>query len=359
MKALVTGARGLIGANLVRALLKNGDGVRAMLRTTSDLGTLGGLPTEIVRGDVFDPDSLVAAAEGCDVVFHTATYFAYTGHDPEHLEATAVEGTRNVLVAAKQAGVRRVVMTSSSVVLGWSEQPVVLDEDANLADPKDESPYVAAKIRQDETAVTLAERLGIELVIVCPTMSIGPYGSTLGPSNAVVVAYLANPLRMTFPGGCNIVSVRDVADGHVLAAEAGVPGERYILGSENLEWSAIHAIVADLCGVPAPLATGTRAQCYAAAAIEELRARLERRPPMGTRFEAKMLGRYYWYSHDKLARLGFAPMPAAAALAEAVSWLAPSPHVSRETRIGMHLSREVYDARRILAEQENKLRESR
>jgi dihydroflavonol-4-reductase len=348
MKVAITGANGLIGANLARALLDDGYRVVALARPTSALATLAGLPIELKRCDVLEPHGLAEAFAGCSVVFHAAAHFAYHGHSPAALERTAVLGTRNVLDAARRAGVGRVVLTSSSVVLGARTTRTVLDETATFDDTADEPPYVQVKVKQERAAFAYAE-LGIELVAVCPTMSIGPHAPSLGPSNAIVVTYLGDPFRMTYPGGCNIVSVADVARGHILAATAGVPGERYVLGGENLEWAQIHTMIAELAGVPAPLVYGKHTACYLAALSEEILARLGRRAPVTTREQAKMVGRYYWYSHAKAARLGYSPRPARRALAAAIAWLAASPHISREVRAGMLLSREVYEERRKLA----------
>lgn len=176
-------------------------------------------------------------------------------------------------------------------------------------------------------------------------MSVGPFGASLGPSNAVITSYLADPLKLTWAGGCNIVSVRDVALGHILLAERGEAGRRYVLGSENLAWSDIHATIADLAGVPAPRRAVSAVTCYAIALGEEAKASLTGRPPLATRAQARMVGRYYWYSHARAAALGYAPRPAREALADALAWLSPSRHVSREMRTGMRLAREVHLAR--------------
>ena len=352
MRALVTGANGLIGANLVRELIAQGTEVRAMTRVASDARAIEGLVVERVTGDVLDaPATLVPLCSGCDVVFHTAAQFTYAGGEDE-LEHTAVTGTRNGVEAAALAGVRRVVVTSSSVVFGSSSTATVRDETAQPDDDFVEPPYVMSKIRQDDLAAKLGRKLGIEMVFVCPTMSVGPHATTLGPSNGVIVAYLNDPLRMTYPGGCNIVSVRDVARGHWLAAVCGTPGEHYLLGAENLTWAEIHATVAVLCGVDAPRVEINHTAAYLAATYEELRARLQGRAALTTRHQARMIGRYYWYSHAKAARLGYAPMPARAALAEACAWLAASPHVSREVRATMLLSAEAHAARRAFAASE-------
>jgi dihydroflavonol-4-reductase len=355
VKAAVTGANGLIGANLVRTLLRAGHRVIALVRPSSNLTSLTGLPIELRQGDVLRPDRLAEGLAGADIVFHAAAYFSYWGRSADTLETTAVMGTRNVLDGARRVGVRRIVLTSSSVVLGSSVTPSSRDETSDSDNAAEEPPYVRAKIRQEREAFSRADELGLELVAVCPTMSVGPHATSLGPSNAVIVTYLGDPLRMTYPGGCNIVAVGDVARGHILVGEVGQPGERYLLGGENLAWAKIHTTIAELAGVAPPFFTANHTGCYIAALAEEVLARLNGRIPSTSRAQAKMVGRYYWYDHAKAAGIGYSPRPARRALAEAIAWLAASPHISREVRSGLLLSHEVYEARRAQAREEAQL----
>ncbi|MFN0121849.1 MAG: NAD-dependent epimerase/dehydratase family protein [Blastocatellia bacterium] len=355
MKVLVTGASGLIGASLVRELLTAGCHVRALVRPTSDPRALAGLPVEIVHGDILSPDSLAAAAADCELLFHTAAIFAYQGHTDRQLESVAVDGTINALEAARRAGVRRVTLTSSSVTLGSAATRTIRDENDTLTGAPD-SAYAAAKVRQEQAAFARAAELGLDLVVVCPTITVGPHDFRLSPSNGAIMTYLADPFRITFPGGCNVVAARDVARGHLLAAARGETGQRYVLGGENLEWIDIHRLIARLCGVPGPLSFTNHTGAYLTAAAHELVSWLGRRPPTTTRTQARMVGRYYWYRHERAAALGYAPAPAREALATAVAWLAASPHVSRALRATLRLSREVYDARRKMEQAEAALR---
>ena len=163
-------------------------------------------------------------------MFHAAVPFAYRGQVDEDIDRIAAEGTANVLHAAKAAGISRVVVTSSSVVFGFRNSPGVIDESAGLAKATGGTGYAAAKLAQDRAAIDLGSDLGIEVVLVCPTMSVGPFGARLGPSNAIVVQYLADPFRMTYPGGINVAAAESVATGHLLAAYFGRPFEHYLLG---------------------------------------------------------------------------------------------------------------------------------
>jgi len=352
MRALVTGANGLIGSNLCRELLSRGYEVRAMVRASSDTTHLQGLPVERVCGDILLPDSLSAAVSGCEMVFHTASVFSYWGVESAQLEETAVTGVSNMLSAASRAGVKRFVLTSSSVVFGSSTFSRARDE-TSTPDTAYSPPYCTSKLHQERTAVDLARALGLDLVIVNPCITVGPYDTKLSPSNGLILAYLSDPFRVTFPGGCNIVSVRDVAQGHALAAEKGSSYERYLLGSENMEWSLVHRTIAELSGVPAPRVYANHTASYLAASIQEFWAQATKSRPLTTREQAKMVGEFYWYSSAKAIRdLGYAPRPARSALAEAIADLLASSHVSSSLRRSLAPSREVYQARVVLLKEQ-------
>jgi dihydroflavonol-4-reductase len=344
MRALVTGASGFIGSNLVRELLAQGHEVRALVRPTSDLRGLAGLPVEQVTGDVLDPGSLRAAAEGREVLFHAAAIFAYWGHSDESLRTVSIDGARNAVEAAALTGVRRVVLTSSSVALGSSTRTVPRDETAELPDDEPAPAYFHAKAAQERAALERGRALGVEVVAACPTIVVGPHDYRRVPSTAILLDYLRDPWRATFPGGCNAVHVGDVARGHLLLAERGRPGERYLLGSENLEWSLLHRIVGELSGVGGPLVTVNRTASLLASVAAEAVARLTGGRPLVTRAQARTVGRFYWYSHAKAAALGYRPRPAREALASALAWLLKSPHMTRELRLRLQPSAEVLAA---------------
>jgi dihydroflavonol-4-reductase len=356
VKALVTGASGLIGGNIVRALLRRRHRVRCLVRRTSSPLTLEGLRVDRVEGDMLEFEDVRRAAGGCAVVFHAAAHYAYAGKTAEELRRAAVDGTDTVLRAAREAGVGRVVLTSSSVVFGHDLRPRGRAETSVVPSATGEPPYVAAKLAQDRRAGELARELGLSLVIACPTVSIGPRSPSLGPSNGLIVAYLRDPWRMSYPGGCNIVSAADVGRGHVALATRGESGRHYLLAGENLHWHEVHRMISELCGIRGPTGLSTHAACLLAAAAEELRARLAGRAPLTTREQARMIGRYYWYDDSRARALRIRMRAARPALAEALAWLVTSPHVSREDRTQLTLGPEVYAARARLEADEARLR---
>ena len=343
MRALVTGATGLIGTPIVRALVDAGHDARCLVRQTSLRDALNGLPVTYVVGDVLHANGeLDSACNGCDAVFHTAAHFAYGGFSSTELFDTAVMGTEAVLRAAARQRVAKVIVTSSSVVFGYGDRSASIDESAGPIDSDGEPPYVAAKVAQHRHARGLAKHLSLDVRFACPTMTIGPTHSRLGPSNGSIVAYLADPFGCTFPGGCNLVASRDVAAGHLLIAEHGRADESYLLGSGNMTWSEIHSMIAELAGVAPPRLELNHASAFLAAAAEELRAFVSGGSALSTREQAGMVGRFYWYSHAKAASLGYSPAPVRDAVVETISWLAASPHITREVRASMHLSNEIY-----------------
>lgn len=342
--SLVTGATGIVGSHIARALLDAGHVVRVLVRPVSDRRAIDGMSVELCEGDVLDPDSVQAAAEGCTWVFHCAAVFAYSGQSAEAQTDLAVRGTQHVLQAASRAGARRAVVTSSSVTLGSTTTAQILNEDAVFAEPQPAA-YTLSKLRQEEAAFAAGERLGLEVVAVCPALVIGGRDHRLGPSNANLVNYLNDPFRSTFLGGCNVVSAQDVALAHIVAARRGMPGQRYVAGSENLRWETLHTIVSELAGTFGPSVLLNHTAAYLAAAAFEAAARLGGRRPMATRDEARMACRFHWYSNARLVALGWSPRPVRQALAEALAWVIDRGHISDTVMARLKLAPEVQAAR--------------
>ncbi|HSQ31497.1 MAG TPA: NAD-dependent epimerase/dehydratase family protein [Gemmatimonadaceae bacterium] len=333
MKALVTGSSGIVGANLVRELLAAGWTVRALVRPGPPRRALAGLRVEIVPGDVLDPRSLPDAVAGADVVFHAAARFSY-GAPPPELERIAVDGTRHVIQAAASGGVKRFVLTSSSVVFGSSPNPESRNESSRFT-PDDASAYAVSKVRQSSAAFAMAAAEKIDVLAVCPTVTVGAWDYGLSESNAIIVKYLNDPFRATFPGGCNIVSAADVARAHRIVAERGAPGFSYLVGSENLHWRELHAEISSICGTYGPLTTATHTSAYLTAAWSEWSSRFTGAAPALTRDEVKMMGRWYWYDDARAREIGYRPRPARAALHEAIDWLLRTDHIRPDVRQAM------------------------
>ena len=342
MSVLVTGATGLVGAQVCRELLADGQDVAAMVRR--------GTPpdgTHPVEAHLDVPADIARAMTGHDTVFHCAAIYAYGRAHDEELESVNVEGTRNVMRAAADAGVRRVVVTSSSVTCGSSGGRVARDE--RHAPNDDLAPaYFASKVRQEQAAFETGADLGLEVVVACPTVVLGGPAARLVPSNAIVLRYLLDPTRSTFPGGCNVVALDDVARGHLLLAERGTPGQRYLLGGENVSWRLLHTLVAELAGVPGPFSEVSTTIAVLAAAASELAASVTSTEPLTTRDEALTIGRYYWYDDRRARALGHTSGSARRAVAASLSWLLAGDDLPRWVREALRPAPEVRSARRLV-----------
>lgn len=266
--ALVTGATGFIGSNLCRALLDAGLRVRALHRSTSDLQAIADLPTERVVGDILAPETLAPGMRSVDLVFHAAAQSDYW-RNPQGVYRTAVEGTRNVTRAAVDAGVRRVVLTSSIAAMGVPSQGELLTEEHSYNLPPERFPYGYAK-RQSELEAFDAAGRGLEVVVVNPTIVLGP-GDLNQISGSMVIEAARGWSFIWVDGGANYIHIRDAARGHLAAAELGRPGERYILGGENLTHRQAFTVLAEIAGNRPPLVKIPRAVIEPAArAVEAL-----------------------------------------------------------------------------------------
>ncbi|HZD10828.1 MAG TPA: NAD-dependent epimerase/dehydratase family protein [Candidatus Binatia bacterium] len=252
MRAFLTGGSGFIGANLVHALNQRSIGVRLLLRSTSSHEVLQGFTYETVSGDILDdPMRLAQMMEGCDWVFHVAAVADYWRQDRQRLYRVNVEGTRNVLRAARQAGVSRFVYTSSLAALGVPEHGKPLREEHTFNVSPRSFPYGHSKALAEDEVRAAAEE-GYEAVIVNPSIVLGPRDVNQISGSLIVEAALGR-LRFTVPGGANFVDVADVAAGHIAAAEKGRPGERYILGAHNLAYAEAIPIISEVVGRKPPV----------------------------------------------------------------------------------------------------------
>jgi dihydroflavonol-4-reductase len=346
VKIAVTGATGLVGHQVARAALEAGHEVRAVTRDASRRQTLavGSYQVERVTAPLTDRGALATALAGCDWLVHCAAVYAFGAARAEEVALVNADGTRTVLEAAADARIQRAVVTSSSVTCGSSSTPRARSEVDHLGDEPVPA-YYASKVAQERVTMETAQRRGIPVIVALPTVILGGPFTRLAPSNAIVLRYLLDPSRSTYPGGCNVVDARDVGAGHVTLLERGVPGERYLLGGDDVSWRMLHSLVADLAGLPGPFVEMPAGSAWAASAVAELWARVLGTEPLSTRDEAQTVGRYYWYTSAKAQRLGYAARSARAAVASSLAWLAISPDLPRWAREGLRLHPEVRAAR--------------
>lgn len=252
MRVLVLGASGFLGSNLVRALLAKGDRVRALVRPTSALRTLEGLPVERVEGDLQNLDSLVKACTGIEVIYQTASYYPPQTVPVSIATSLALGQTKNLLEAVRRTSVGRLVFTSTLTTIGFpKDRSRLADETCLFSTLYTDNPYLMAKAAMEE-AVLAATKEGLPAVVVNPTMVLGPYDSK--PTSGTQILLIARRLMPGYiQGPINVIDARDVAQGMIKASERGRVGERYILGNWNATHRELNALIAREAGVMAPL----------------------------------------------------------------------------------------------------------
>ena len=250
MKCLVTGANGFVGSKLVRELASAGYQVRAGVGSDQGLANLDGLDVERQRIDLLDPATLAKAVAGCDVAFHTAAIYSFWNRDRERIYRVNVEGTRNVLEAARRERLRRVVVTSSTATL----TPALgggLGTEEDVFDPRRfEGHYKTSKLMAENVALRAAAA-GMPISIVHPTTVLGHGDRRPTPTGGMIVHFLQGRMKAYADTVLNVVDVEDVARGHRLVLEKGQPGQRYLLGGENLAMREIVELLSELTGLPA------------------------------------------------------------------------------------------------------------
>ena len=250
MKVLVTGATGFIGGNLARELWRRGHTVRALVRPGSNLLTIEDTGVERVTGDILDRASVERAASGCEAVFHCAAAYTFWSQDPQTVRRTNVEGTVNVMQAARKAGVSRVVYTSTVSTIGFAGDGLA-DERTPLSPQFLHGHYKQSKYEAEREVLKLAEE-GMDVVVVNPTAPVGPWDVKPTPTGKIVLDFLKRRIPAYLATGLNLVDVADVCAGHILALERGRTGERYILGNRNVTLKEMFRILSEQTGLAAP-----------------------------------------------------------------------------------------------------------
>lgn len=320
MTALVTGASGLIGFALVRALLRRGERVRVLLRGNSARGHLAAFPVEIANGDIRDRASLAPAMEGVTSVFHAAAVYRLWSRDPADIYAANIGGAGNVFAAAMAAGVGRIVHTSSVCTIGVSDCGAVSDETSPVVPAQICGAYKASKFEAEDLAREYAAK-GAPIVIVNPSTPIGPGDLKPTPTGKLVAQAAEGKMPAFVDTGLNFVHVDDVAEGHILAREHGRIGERYILGGENMSLREFLGRIAALTGRRAPTLALPRAAIYPIAVLAEAAAFLVNGDPFVTINGLRLAKYKMYFSSDKAIReLGYLPRASAEAIRDAVQW---------------------------------------
>ena len=321
MKVLVTGATGFVGAAVARAVAATGADVRVLARPDSDLRNLDGLKVERVPGDLRERESLRRALAGCRQLYHVAAHYALWARDPSVFYDINVAGTRALMEAARDAGIQRIVYTSTIGAIGLPEGGGLGTEQTPVSLAQMAGDYKRSKFLAEQEVLTLA-RAGLPVVIVNPSAPVGERDIKPTPTGQVIVDFMKGRMPAYIDTGMNLIDVDDVAVGHVRAMERGRPGERYILGNRNLMLREIFEILSKLTGIPAPTIKLPRLAILPLAYVNKWIADyVTHRPPRIPLEGVKMAKYKMHYDCSKAVReLGLPQPPIDIALEKAVKW---------------------------------------
>jgi len=321
MLVFVTGATGFLGSHVARVLVEQGAKLRLLVRSTSDLRNVADLDAEQVIGDLREPASIVKAMAGCEAVFHVAADYRLWVRDPDQMYRSNVEGTRGLLEAARENGIRRVIYTSSVATMGFTSNGSLADENSPVSLGHMIGPYKRSKFMAEQIAIA-AGRGGMDVVVVNPTTPIGERDIKPTPTGRIVVDFLKKKFPAYVDTGLNLVDATECARGHAAALEKGRSGERYILGSENLTLKQILDKLAVITGLPSPKVKVPHALALAAGLVDEVvTGHILRREPRATIDSVRLARKKMFVSSAKAEReLGWKTIPVDDALRRAVDW---------------------------------------
>jgi len=329
MTTLVTGATGFLGSAIARELLDEGRRVRVLVRRGTDTSNIDGLDVEVAHGDLRDGGSLSKALEGVRVLYHTAAYYSLWDRDKRMIYEINVAGTRNILEAALLAGVEKVVYTSTVGCIGLKEDGSAADENTPMDPATLSNDYKRSKFEAEGVARELFKR-GLPVVIVNPSTPIGPRDIKPTPTGKIILDFLNRRMPAYMDTGLNLIDVHDCARGHLLAEALGTPGERYILGNQNLSLRDILERLESITGLPAPRVRIPYWVAFAAGWVsEKLSDHVTGRPPAVPLAGVKMARYFMYFDSGKAVReLGLPQNPVDKALDDAVRWFQAHHHLN-------------------------------
>ena len=321
MKVFLTGATGFVGSHVARAYAAEGAELRLLTRSTSKLASIEGLAAEVVVGDLRQPEALRTTLRGCDALVHVAADYRLWVRDPKEMYAANVDGTRELLRIAREEGVAKVVYTSSVATMGFKSDGTIVDEASPVSLAEMIGVYKRSKFLAEHEAIAAA-RAGQHVMILNPTTPIGPRDAKPTPTGRIIVDFLNRRFPAYVDTGLNLVDVGEVARMHLAALELGTPGERYILGGENLTLKQILDRMSAITGLPSPKRKVPHAVAMAFAFFDEtITGKLRGKEPRAT-VEAVRMGRKYMFASSAKAEreLGFRVVPVYNSLRAAIEW---------------------------------------
>ena len=325
MKVFVTGSTGFVGSHVAKVLAAQGADLRLLVRKNSNMANLSGMhaPPSLttITGDLLNPESLRSGIHGCDFVFHVAADYRLWVRDPKQMYAANVDGTRELLRIAREEGVRRVIYTSSVATMGFKTDGTIVDENTPVSIADMVGHYKRSKFLAEQEALKAAYD-GQEVMVLNPTTPIGAGDIKPTPTGRIVVDFLNRKFPAYVDTGLNLVDVEEVAHAHAAAIHKGTPGERYILGGENLTLKQILDKMSAITGLPSPTTKVPHAVAMAFAFFDEsITGRILGKEPRAT-VEAVRMGRKKMFASSAKATrdLGFRQVPVYQALRTAIDW---------------------------------------
>jgi dihydroflavonol-4-reductase len=321
VRAFITGATGFVGSHVARAYAAQGASLRLLTRQTSSTASLVGLDADLVTGDLRDPEKLRSALTGCDALVHVAADYRLWVRDPQSMYAANVDGTRDLLRLAREVGIERVVYTSSVATMGFKSDGTIVDEATPVSFDAMIGHYKRSKFLAELEAIKAAES-GQHVMILNPTTPIGSGDLKPTPTGRIIVDFLNRKFPAYVDTGLNLVDVEEVARMHVVALERGTPGERYILGGENLTLKQILDRMSSITGLPSPTTKVPHGVAMAFAFFDEnLTGKLLGKEPRAT-VEAVRMGRKMMFASSAKAEreLNFHVAPVYHAMRTAIDW---------------------------------------
>jgi dihydroflavonol-4-reductase len=334
MKVLVTGATGFVGSHVAQLLAAQGADLRLLVRASSNTGNISDLKAERIVGDLRDSDSLKKAVQGCEFVFHVAADYRLWVRDPEQMYRSNVEGTRAILRAAQEGGVRRVIYTSSVATMGFTRAGRIADEMSPVSVRDMVGHYKRSKFMAEQIALEAGQK-GANVVVVNPTTPVGERDIKPTPTGRIIVDFLKRKFPAYVDTGLNLVDVSEVARGHVLAMEKAVPGQRYILGGVDLTLKQILDKLSALTNLPAPTMRVPHAVALGFAVFDQyFTGMVLRKEPRAT-IDAVRMGRKKMFASSAKAEraLGYKVVSIEDALRRAINWFNTHGYVEASGRM--------------------------
>jgi dihydroflavonol-4-reductase len=321
VRVFITGATGFVGGHVARQYAAEGGCLRLLTRQTSRLDSLTGIDAEMVKGDLREPEKLRSALSGCDALVHVAADYRLWVRDPEQMYAANVDGTRELLKLAREVGIQRVVYTSSVATMGFKADGTIVNEETPVALADMIGHYKRSKFLGEQQAMRAA-KAGQHVMILNPTTPIGPGDAKPTPTGRIIVDFLNRKFPAYVDTGLNLVDVAEVARMHLVALERGTPGERYILGGENLTLKQILDRMSAITGLPSPKRKVPHSVAMTFAFFDEtITGKLRGKEPRAT-VEAVRMGKKMMFASSAKAEreLGFQVLPVYPALRAAIDW---------------------------------------